>query len=210
MSRASRVLLVFVGLAFLGVLVWFSASHSVGPSTYSRNPRGLQLAYDYLVAREVPVGRWERPLTRLPFPQLGSGEAAESDGGDALVLALPFERPLSDQEVSALDSWVVAGGRLVVLGSGGSPGAAEALWLRSLGLESRPHRGRPPLWWWSWRAWQEVEQQLVAEPDGEGQVPADMPLLTVRPGKAVLVSLEARDRRVLQRFPDAGQPSELG
>lgn len=193
MSRESRGLLAAVGLVFVAILVWFSTSSGAGPSTWSRGPRGLQLAHAYLEARELPVARWDVPLTELGTP------GSEASPG-ALVLALPLRRGLSDEEAAALDRWVIAGGRLVVLGSGERVPPAEAYTLRKLGLEGRPLRGDPPLWWFSWKAWTEEVGELVPEEPG-GMA------LTVRTGDAALRPVAQPVARVLQRFDDAGQPT---
>ena len=194
MSRESRGLLAAVGLVFLAILIWFGTSSGAGPSTWSRGPRGLQLAYTYLEARGLPVSRWDVPLTELTPP----GEAG-SPG--ALVLALPLRRTLSDEEAQALDRWVIAGGRLLVLGSGGRVPPAEAFALRELGLESRKLRGDPPLWWFTWQDWQEQVEPLVPEEPGA-------PALTVRLGDEALRPVSQPVDRVHQRYQARGRVVE--
>ncbi len=189
MRRLDRGLLVAVLLAFIVLLVWFSTQQGTGASTWARGPRGLSLAYDYLDARDVPVARWDRSLTEL-------GTLGESSGIDSLVIALPLDKPLLEEEGAALDSWIVEGGTLVLLGSGRRVSPADRAWLRGLGVEARPHGGDAPLWWFDWSAWWSREEQLVAEPGS----PSDMPLLTVRTGTTVLLPLVSSDKAVLQRF----------
>lgn len=84
-----------------------SQSTSV-PSTYDTGSAGYAALYALLGREHVAVQRFETPLSQI-FALHGTLAVA----GDGAVDRLAYDKP----ELRALDDWIRAGGRLIVLGS---------------------------------------------------------------------------------------------
>ncbi len=114
MQRKSRgdVAALTVAVIVLAVLALLRASISTQspsvPSTYDTGQSGYAALYSLLAREKIAVGRFETPLTQL-FAQHGTLAVA----GDGEIDALAGGK----QQRRAIDDWIRAGGRLLVLGS---------------------------------------------------------------------------------------------
>lgn len=137
-------LLVLLVLA----LVWLGTgaqSLDPGPSIYSKRAGGWMLARHYLEAQGHPVEVITTPLEASPV--------TEDGGAVVLVLAFPWKRLASEQELMVLDRHLRQGGTVLVAVSG-EQGAIEERVLDRLGLSKVRRQGRPPIWlpeWWRQR-----------------------------------------------------------
>lgn len=140
-------------------LVWLTAGSSAldpGPSVYSKRAGGWMLARHYLEARGIPVEVVTRPLEEL----------VTTEPAGVLVLAFPWRRPASEQELMAIDRLLRRGGTVVVATSGGAGGPIEERVLDRLGLSLVRHFERPPVWlpdWWRLRR----DGRRLVSPAGE-------------------------------------------
>jgi hypothetical protein len=133
------VLLVLGLLAFVTVVsVLVTVQPGAEGSVLSSGPRGLLLARRYLEARGTPVSLLDTPL-------------AENERPPVLVVAFPWQRHLSVEDLSAIHHQVRLGTTLVYGFSGQSLALAEDAFLDALGLPHITPRGRAPLSPTSWR-----------------------------------------------------------
>ena len=114
MTRTRRIgdfIVIGVALVFLAVLTTLRASLTASfstPSTYDTGVSGYAALYSLLTREGVAVDRFEQPLSGL-FARHGALIVA---GDDAIDMLAP-----QSSDLRALDTWVRAGGTLVLLGS---------------------------------------------------------------------------------------------
>ncbi|NCJ07931.1 DUF4350 domain-containing protein [Synechococcales cyanobacterium C] len=103
--RGSRWLwlgLILAGGMALAVL-FFSAPQPQGGSTYGRGLTGYRAWYEFALAQDISVQRWQRPYDQLS----GTGQALLQVWGET-----PVNPPTSSAE-SALRDWVKAGNTVI-------------------------------------------------------------------------------------------------
>jgi hypothetical protein len=108
-DRSTRIVVTLVAVAlvaYAGLLVLsreYTANHVVG-SSYDSSSLGLKVFYRYLEELDYAPQRLER-FDELPAPE-----------GSTIVVSEPFLRAPTVRERQAMAQWVLAGGRLVLLG----------------------------------------------------------------------------------------------
>ena len=160
-------------LAAIGLIVifalWLGGETGAVSSALSRGGRGWLTVQRYLIARGARVQLRDRPLTDV-------AEQAEDDPG-VLVLAFPWQLPVSTEELEALGEFLRRRGTVVLAYSGETAGFLETRVLEALDLELFEVRPEPPLapmrWWayhnasWSLEptaAWAVPRQTLPPQP----------------------------------------------
>jgi hypothetical protein len=118
-----------IGIAVAGLL---STPPDEGPTVTSRRAGGLRALFRYLELRGHAPVAWERPLSELP---LAPG---------VLVLIEPLRVPFTSTDADALRRWLLVGGDVVLLPSGGLPGAFEAPLHLALELDVAAEEVEPP------------------------------------------------------------------
>ncbi len=113
--------------AVIMVIDSFSEGRDNPYSSHETGPRGVKGFYLLLEENGLPVQRWNSPLTALE-PEEGEKQA--------LIFLEPTRRQVSSHEVEAVEEWVKAGNRLILLGSG------HSLLFNALEVETMKHLGR--------------------------------------------------------------------
>lgn len=176
---AGGVVLVLIALLAAG------GSLDSGASVFSRGAAGLMLARGYLEAQGVETRVLSAPLDT-------PAEATDDEPPGVLVLAFPWQRPVSATELTALEDHLRAGGDLLLAYGGGLELHSEPRVLAQLGLERIETSPPPPLWPTAW--WRERRPDRVLV--GEDERP---PLVIGRPPE--LAPLPPAGATVLYRDP---------
>lgn len=173
-NKSDRRLLMWVGAIILPIIIALALvpqneEESSVPSSYSAQSRGAKAAFLLLQEMGYQAERWDDPPGELP-------EKAE---GTVLVLAYPFRNPTSEDK-SALSSYLVRGGKVLVTGS------SAALYLPQMELEPEQFPSLKP---------KEYQPQLLTQVARGGKIEMSPNAYWKNPSTAVLV-----------HYADSGRP----
>ena len=158
---------VLAAAAVAGTLLLRPAG-AAGASTLSSSPTGWLAARTYLERRGSRVSLLDDSLDHAR----GGAERAKS-----LVLAFPWPRLPSSEELDALRQRLTAGGSIVFAYSGQSRSMAEDLVAKTVGLDLEDVRGDAPLSPRRWYAFVTAESRLKAE---KAFAPAGAPEIVIQ------------------------------
>lgn len=161
-----------VGLLIFGVLVGHGAPDA-GPSAFSRNVDGLLLMQRYLESQGTEVR-----LRTTPWSL-----DVEEDANAVWLMAFPWRRAATAQELEVLDEHLKSGGLIVLAHSGALNDPVQNELLAWLGLRMVEVLPEPSLWPSAWWRERRGTHQLTVLDRGQGMGDRPTPLGLSRRGR---------------------------
>ncbi len=152
MNRRSWLLAISASLVVLIATLFVEFRETAASSTLSLGARGWLAARLYLERRDVEVTLLDRPLH-------------QNRASGALVLALPWQRRASGDELDTIRRRLFAGGTIIFAYTGDEDAPGEPAIAERLGLDWEVLREEPPMSPLAWRRYVSEEWELSAAGD---------------------------------------------